>query len=122
MFAQVVVQFTDRPVGERQAHIRRPLLGQLADALQVQRTELRRSASRVRGALKSPKARLIEFSQAAVSCVLSTAHLARGGQYTHPVADQSNQFVALGHPLRQLALVQFGFQHLFLAAPEAAQL
>jgi hypothetical protein len=48
--------------------------------------------------------------------------LARGCQHAQPTADQPNQTVALGHPLGQLAIVQLGFEHLFLAAPEAAQL
>lgn len=122
MLARVIMQLADRPVGERQAHICRPRLGHLDEALELKRTQLRGPAGRVGRAFKASKPGSVEFGQTAVGGVLGTTQLARSGQHAHPAADQPDQLVALGHPLRQLAIVHLGFEHLFLAAPEAAQL
>jgi hypothetical protein len=122
MFVRVVMQLADRPVGKRQAHIRGPLLGHLDEALELKRTQLRGTTGRVGRTFKASKPGPVEFGQTAIGGVLGATHLARGGQHAHPAADQPDQLVALGHPLGQLAIVQFGFKHLFLAAPEAAQL
>lgn len=116
------MQLADRPVGERQAHICRPFLGHLDEALELKRTQLRGPAGRVGRTFKAPKPRPVEFGQTAVGGILGATDLARGGQHAQPAADQPDQLVTLGHPLRQLAIVQLGFEHLFLAAPEAAQL
>lgn len=122
MFARIIMQLVDRPIGKRQAHIRRPLLGQLGNALELKRAQLRRSTSRVGRAFKESKPRMVVFGQAAIGSVFGATHLARGGQHAQSAADQPDQLVALGDPLWQLAIVQLGFEHLFLAAPEAAQL
>jgi hypothetical protein len=82
VFEQIVVQLAHRPIGEGQANIRRPFLRDPHQALQLLSADLRRPTGRVRRALNTTEAGLVEFHEATVGSLFGTPNLPRGGQHT----------------------------------------